>query len=45
VQYTINGKLVTYPLSETVDGITPLTLAGGEINSIYIGGYEQSQGK
>lgn len=28
VQYAINGKLVTYPLSETVDGINPLTLAG-----------------
>jgi hypothetical protein len=45
VKYTINNKVVTYSLSETVEWTWPLTLAGGEINSIFIGGYEQSQGK
>lgn len=45
IRYEFDGKNIAYYVSDRLDSTDPLTLNGWEINSIYIWGYEQSQGK
>lgn len=45
MSYQLQGKDVRYFIGSKTDNFDPITLSGGEINSIFIGGYDQSQGK
>jgi len=45
IQYILQNREVGHYVGKDVGSFDPLTLSGGELNAIFIGGYDQSQGK